>query len=57
MLRNTPDILTLKDLMKLLHIGRNKAYELIHTKVIEAHLIAGKWLICSDAVEEYILRS
>lgn len=57
MLTNTPDTLTLKDLMKVLHIGKGKALELIHSKVIEAHRIAGKWLICRDVVEEYILRS
>lgn len=57
MLNNTPDVLTLKEMMKLLHIGKNTALSLIHDGIINAHMIAGKWLIFKADIEEYILRA
>ncbi|MBR0148670.1 MAG: helix-turn-helix domain-containing protein [Lachnospiraceae bacterium] len=57
MLENTPGILTLKELMQLLHIGKNNALRLIHDRIIEAHKISGKWLILKSDIEEYIHRS
>ncbi|MDD6694966.1 MAG: helix-turn-helix domain-containing protein [Firmicutes bacterium] len=56
MLENTSDILTLKQLMQILHIGKNSALYLIHDNQIEGHMVAGKWLICKEDVEEYIMR-
>lgn len=52
MLENTSDILTLKQLMQILHIGKNSALYLIHDNQIEGHMVAGKWLICKEDVEE-----
>lgn len=57
MLNNTPDVLTLKEMMKVLRIGKNSALKLIHDNIIEGHRIRGKWLILKEDVEEYILRS
>lgn len=57
MLNNTPDVLTLKEMMKVLRIGKNSALKLIHDNIIEGHRIGGKWLILKEDVEEYILRS
>lgn len=57
MLDNTPDVLSLKDLQKLLKIGKNKALELVQGNIIEGHKIGGKWLILKEDVKEYILRS
>lgn len=57
MLENTPDVLTLKDLQNLLQIGKNTALKLVHSNVITAHMIAGKWLFFKKDVEEYILRN
>ena len=56
MLDNVPDLLTLKQLMTVLHIGKNSALSLIHEGQIEGHLIAGKWVVCKEDVIEYILR-
>ena len=46
MLDHTPDVLTLKEMMKVLRIGKNTALDLIHQNVI-----------FKEDVEEYILRS
>lgn len=57
MLDKTPDVLTLKEMMKVLRIGKNSALKLIHGNIIEGHRIGGKWLVLKEDVEEYILRS
>lgn len=61
MLENTPDTLTVKDLQKVLHIGKNSALRLINENIneniIEAHKIGGKWVIIKEDVIEYIKRS
>lgn len=57
MLDNTPDVLTLKEMMKVLRVGKNTALKLIHENVIEGHRVGGKWLVFKEDVEEYILRS
>lgn len=54
MLDNTPDTLTLKELQKILKIGKNTALRLVHEDVITAHWIAGKWLFFKEDVIEYI---
>ena len=36
MLENYKDVLVIDDIMEILHIGRNKAYELIHTGTIKS---------------------
>ncbi len=57
MLYNTPDTLTLKELQKVLHVGKNTALKLIHENIITGHLVGGKWLVLREDVEEYIQRS
>lgn len=57
MLDNTPDVLTLKEMMKVLRIGKNTALNLIHENVIEGHRVGNKWLVLKEDVEEYILRA
>lgn len=57
MLDNTPDVLTIKDLMKALQIGKNTALYLVQNNIIDAHKIAGKWRILKEDVQEFILRS
>lgn len=51
------ELLTLKQLQKYLHCGRTKALELIHSGVIDAHMVGGKWLILKADAEEFVLRS
>ena len=57
MLNNTPDTLSLKDLMQVLHIGKGTALKLLNEGIIDGHKIGRKWLILKEDVEEYIERS
>lgn len=54
MLDNTPDVLTIKDLMKTLHIGRNTALNLIYEGKIEARKTSYGWRIIKEDVLEYL---
>ena len=58
MLNNTPDIMTVKDLMKALQIGKNNALQLLNEGQITGHRISGnRWRILKEDVVEYVLRS
>lgn len=57
MLDNTPDTLTLKELQKVLKIGKNTALRLVYEDIITGHWIAGKWLFLKEDVIEYICNS
>lgn len=60
MLSNTQDILTLKDLQAVLHIGRNQALRLAQENIIAAHKVGkgkGSYRFFKEDVEEYLLRS
>ena len=58
MLDNTPDIMTVKDLMEALQIGKNKALALLNSGQISGHRISGnRWRILKEDALEYILRS
>lgn len=57
MIPNVPDLLTLKELQKILHIGKNSALRLIHDNILTGHMVCGKWLVAREDVEEYILRT
>ena len=56
MLNNTKDILTLKDLQKLLHIGKNTALRLVQSGEIEAFRVGNQWRILRESVISYIKR-
>ena len=45
MLNNTKDILTLKELQVLLHIGKNTALRLVQSGEIEAFRVGKQWRI------------
>ncbi len=49
-----PAILTLKDLQELLHIGKNKALELLQNNIIEGHKVGNQWGIFAQDVIEYL---
>lgn len=57
MLNNTKDILTLKELQELLHIGKNTALKLVQSGDIEAFRVGNRWRILKGCVEKYIRRS
>ena len=54
MIKEIPAILTLKDLQNLLHIGKNKALELVQNNIIEGHKIGNQWRIFAQDVIEYL---
>ena len=54
-LKNVPDVLTVKDLQRVLKIGKNSALKLLQEGSITAHKIGGKrWRIYKEDLEEYI---
>ena len=54
MLNNTKDILTLKELQVLLHIGKNTALRLVQSGEIEAVRVGKQWRIVKDSIIKYI---
>ena len=54
MLNNTKDILTLKELQELLHIGKNTALRLVQSGEIEAFRVGKQWRIVKDSIIKYI---
>ena len=57
MLKNTKDILTLKELQELLHIGKNTALRLVQSGEIEAFRVGNQWRIPCEAIVKYIRRN
>lgn len=56
MLNNTKDILTLKELQELLHIGKNTSLRLVQRGEIEAFRVGNQWRILKGSVEKYVRR-
>ena len=54
MLNNTKDILTLKKLQELLHIGKNTALRLVQSGEIEAFRVGNQWRITKESIQKYI---
>lgn len=54
---NYPDIIGVEDLQKMLRIGRNSAYKLIHEKQIKSVRIGHNYKIPKVCVVEYILKN
>ena len=54
MLNNTKDILTLKELQELLHIGKNTALRLVQSGEIEAFRVGNQLRIAKDSIIKYI---
>lgn len=51
-----PDIVNIKDLQKMLGIGRNKAYELLKTNQIQSIKIGRDYKIPKVYVIEYLIK-
>lgn len=47
------DVLTVNDIMNILHIGRSKAYELLRSKVIPCIRIGKKYIIPKNLMVEF----
>ena len=54
MLNNTKDILTLKELQEVLHIGKNTALRLVQSGDIEAFRVGKQWRIVKENLQKYI---
>ena len=52
-----PDVVCVSDLTKMLHIGKNKAYELINTNTIQTIKIGKKHIIPKYRVIEFLMSS
>ncbi len=48
------DVLTVNDIMNILHIGRSKAYELLRSKVIPCIRIGKKYIIPKNLMVEFL---
>lgn len=55
MFDNYDDVLTIEQLMGLLCIGRNKAYELLNSGEIKGFKIGRVWKIPRQMLDEFIL--
>ena len=56
MLNNTKEILTLKELQELLHIGKNTALRLVQSGDIDAFRVGNQWRVLRESVVKHILR-
>lgn len=50
------EVLTVEELMELLYIGKNRAYELVRSGQIRAFRIGKTWRIPKEAVSEFIMK-
>ncbi len=49
------EIITVDELMEMIYIGKNTAYQLLNSGELRAFKIGKVWKIPKDAVSEYIL--
>lgn len=54
MFKEYPDVVTIDQLMRMLNIGKNKAYELIKNKTIQTVRIGKKYIIPKVAVIQFL---
>lgn len=57
MLKDVPDVLTVKEAATVLRCGRTKLLQYIHEGRIDAYKVAGKWVVFKEDVVEYIMRN
>ena len=53
-LNKYPDILTVKDVMEILRVGKNTAYQLLNSGEIRSRKVGKKYLIPKKSVIDYI---
>lgn len=54
MLDEYPDLLTRKQTQELLHVGKNRILNYIHTGRLRAMVLDGRYLITKDDVLDFI---
>lgn len=52
--RRYPDVVTVEQLCKMLHIGKNTAYSLLTSEQIKSVRVGNKYIIPTKWVEEYL---
>ena len=52
--KDYPDVVSIQDLQKMLHIGRNTAYEILKDGTISAARIGKRYIIPKRSVVEFI---
>ncbi|MGN0607387.1 MAG: helix-turn-helix domain-containing protein [Oscillospiraceae bacterium] len=57
MFSNYPDVVSVDELTAMLHIGKNKAYELINSNTIQSIRIGKKYIIPKFRVIEFLMSS
>ena len=55
MFQSYTDMVTIEDMCEMLHIGRNKAYELLRSGSLGGFKEGRVWKIPKFAVEDYIM--
>ena len=56
MYRNIPEIMTFKECMEILRIGKNTLLDLLHSREIDGFRIGNRWRIPKESVVEFIER-
>lgn len=51
---NYGDIVSIHDMMKMLCIGKNKAYELVNTGVVKSFKIGNHIRVCKSSIIQFI---
>lgn len=49
------DIVSIHEMMKMLSIGKNKAYELVHGGIIRSFRIGNHIRICKSSIIQYVI--
>ena len=57
MFSDYPDVVKVDDLIDMLHVGRNKAYELLNKNEIQSIRIGSKHIIPKYRVIEFIMNN
>lgn len=56
MLENYEDVLTVEDMCKILHVGKNTAYQLLQDNIISSRKIRRKYIIPKQSIINYLLQ-
>ena len=54
MFENYPDVVKVEELMQMLHIGRNRVYELLSTNAIRSIKLGRRYIIPKTKVIEFL---
>ena len=55
MLNDYPDVLSVKQVMEVLHVSKKSVYELLHNKEIKSKKVGRKYIIPKICVQNFLL--